>query len=280
MRPRLALHLSLLALLLGCASTPPAIDAAFCSRFDAVKHAADQGRPVVLGEIHGTQEFPRLTGDLAQCFAADGTLPVLLLLELNPGQEPGIARFLASAGKQDDVCALLSHWEWGLSDGRSSIAMFELLDRVRQARQRGSRIEVRTIMDRDDRGYADRVRMAMKDVGRARALVLVGNEHANRGESFLGPSKPPTAALLADLDPLSLVLFYLGGTHWGKGMDSVAGVHSLGGDDAPARSPERFKYPSMRLIPWGEGRFRFDGAIQLGRVSASLPARTLCEGSR
>src|SRR5262249_34099841 len=81
------------------------------------------GARVLLGELHGNNETPRLVGELAIHATALGAVRVGL--EIPVDQQARIDRFLASAGVGGDRQALLRgrFWTRDLQDGRSSAAM-------------------------------------------------------------------------------------------------------------------------------------------------------------
>ncbi|MGV6492816.1 hypothetical protein ACTUVK_003020 [Stenotrophomonas rhizophila] len=93
-------------------------------------------RPLVLvGELHGTVETPALVGELACAAAADAT-PVTVALEMDPTEQARIDAYLASAGTAADRSALLAgrFWTRTMQDGRSSVAMAALIERLRSLR--------------------------------------------------------------------------------------------------------------------------------------------------
>ena len=180
---------------------------------------------VLLGEMHGTQEIPAITGELVAHYAR--TQPVLLALEADAGDQLRLDRFLASDGGVTARAALLAgdHWQEPNHDGRDSAAMFALIEQVRQLRKAGASVDV-VLIDaagagtRDER-MAAAVRTAMAAHPGARALVLIGNVHAMTGEppEMIADGKPfvpprTVARYRVDLRPFSVVFRAAGGTFW------------------------------------------------------------------
>ncbi|MEG0886430.1 MAG: hypothetical protein RSH52_34920, partial [Janthinobacterium sp.] len=80
--------------------------------------------------MHGTKESPQAFG-AAVCHALEHGREVSVGLELNPDQAGPLAHFLASDGGAAAAERLLQtrFWNGPLHDGRSSLAMFALIER-------------------------------------------------------------------------------------------------------------------------------------------------------
>jgi erythromycin esterase-like protein len=185
-------------------------------------HWAVQGRPLVLiGEVHGTLETPRLVGDLATLLAADG--PLTVALEFPISLQPELDAFLAHDSLEAARRALLagSFWTRDYQDGRSSQAMLELLERLRELRRQGHRLEVLAFdIDRAAAGAGADRDAAMAENLRSvtvegTLLLLAGNYHVrtvpgapwNPQQRFLGWH-------LRDRDPYSVDVTAFEGTYW------------------------------------------------------------------
>lgn len=225
-------------------------------------------RTVILGEIHGTAEVPALVGDVVAAVLADGG-PLTLALEIPSSHQAGLDRYLASAGTAADRQALFGHRFWGFRDGRSSVAMLELLDRVRRLRADGHALDV-LAFDVAEPGdpareatLAANLGAALRRPGRAPVLVLTGNLHARKaiGTPF-DPSLELMAWRLRDLEPLSLNIRAPTGSAWVCAPD--CGVLQLGAGRDPGT-------PALRLFdaPSDTG---YDGEVTMARFTASLPA--------
>lgn len=101
------------------------------------------GGRLLLGEIYGTTEMPTFVGQLA-CHAAHAGVPVVVALELPVEERESLAAFLASDGGEAARAALLSRAVWRRpdQDGRTSVAVLGLLERLRTLRAGGRQVSV------------------------------------------------------------------------------------------------------------------------------------------
>jgi hypothetical protein len=152
-----------------------------------VEHADQVLRPgarLLLGEMHGNAQTPKLVGDLA-CAAARQGGPVRVGLEIPVAEEARIKAFLASAGSVGDRNALLDgpFWTDSFQDGRRSEAMLALLQSLRELRRHGADVRVVPFdgpaTDRDQ-AMAERLWDAFTREPKATFIVLSGNLHARR----------------------------------------------------------------------------------------------------
>jgi hypothetical protein len=221
--------------------------------------AVTPGEVVWFGEMHGTEESPRFVGDVV-CYAARG-YHVQLALEIPQEEQMRIHRYLMD-GQRD---ALLAGAFWGGSDGRSSEAMVGLLDRVREMRKSGGRIEVVAYdvheVDRD-RAMAQAV-MAARNPG-AVFVGLSGNVHSRK--TPFRDTETLVGHLLANkLTVRTHDVSASGGTMWAcLGDDeAVCGEHPNRNDDSAQ-------------TPWTVGPARddsHDAVYFVGPTKASRPAR-------
>lgn len=224
--------------------------------------------PVILGEIHGTAEVPALVGDVAAALVAGGG-PMLLALEIPSSHQDQLDLYLASAGTTADRAALFGHRFWGFRDGRSSVAMLALLDRVRALRADGHALDV-VAFDVADPGAAQReatlaanLAAVLRRPQRPPVLVLTGNLHARRA---IGTPFDSTLELMAyrlrDLAPLTLDVRAPTGSAWVCAPE--CGVRRLGEGREPGT-------PALALFaaPSATG---YDGEVTLARFTASMPA--------
>jgi hypothetical protein len=269
---RPALHLGLaLAALLGagtaCADRPVAGNGLVTDLAQLVQTRS----PVILGEIHGTAEAPALVGDVVEALVAGGG-PVLLALEIPSSHQDQLDLYLDSAGTPADRAALFGHRFWGFRDGRSSVAMLALLDRIRALRADGRSLEV-VAFDVADPGEADReatlaanLATVLRRPQRPPVLVLTGNLHARQ---TIGTPFDPTLELMAwrlrEFKPLSLNVRAPTGTAWV--CTPACGVLRLGEDRPPGE-------PSLTLFD-AISSTGYDGEVSLARFTASRPATAL-----
>lgn len=91
-------------------------------------------RILAIGELHGNNQTPLIAARIAE--ALTDTHDVVLGLEIEQQNQYGLNEYLRTGDKK--VLRLLGHFAREYQDGRSSVAMVELLERVRQ----NSRIQV------------------------------------------------------------------------------------------------------------------------------------------
>jgi len=264
-----------LALLLGLGLSMARAAAPDCAQ-GLEMPAAFAGRTLLLfGEIHGTREAPAFVGRYL-CAALAQPGPLLLGLEI-PGadNQAAIDAYLASAGTLADRRALMAtpHFRAKLSDGRSSVAMFELIELARRLRHEGGPVGVLAFdawpeATRHDRGESREQAMAQNLRAAARPgtrlIVLAGNAHVSARVGRPGaPDYAPLGALLADLAPLRLNIDLTGGSHW---------TCRKPGDCGPQPMPS---HPALRpgtsLLGLDErgAEAGFDGYFHVGPITPS-----------
>jgi hypothetical protein len=247
------------------------------------------GRALLLGEIHGSAEAPRLVG-AAACAALGRGLPVTLALEIPREEEAALEEFLGSAGEESDRRRLLAtpFWQRTYQDGRSSQAMAALLGAARRLRA-GSPSAPRTVaalrvvlldsaelQGRErDRHMGERLAAAIDE--RRVLIALVGNVHSrtSRGVPW-DAAYEPAGLIAAGRRPgtvLSVLLVSPPGTVWSCTSADAAscGTRSLGGRaDAVAGRLELQPAP----------RDGHDGTFGLQSLTASPPATAAPGGDR
>ena len=151
---------------------------------------------VVFGETHGTTESPALFSDLVCAAAARG--PVMVALEIQLADEPVFATWLASNGDAAARAALLRAGLWNdrMKDGRSSVAMLALAERLRRMFEAKQILGVVGTLDPaaydpndqtpHDRAIAANWMRARAAYPGARVLALVGSAHAVAGRVDFG----------------------------------------------------------------------------------------------
>lgn len=232
-------------------------------------------RLVILGEMHGTAETPAIAGELAARWATGAhAQPVLLGLEATSVDQARVDRYLASRGTPADRADLLAgeHWTEPMHDGRDSVAMAGLIERMRALRAAGGDISI-ALFDTPGKGERDArmatsLRNAIAAHRGARVLVLTGNVHAMTGKppQMFSEGKPyklptTTARHLADLHPVSIDVRAMQGDLWI--CQETCGRKTLpsGGRTITAPSIERYD-PGQA----------WDYLVKLPRFTASLPA--------
>lgn len=186
---------------------------------------------LLFGEMHGSAEAPALVADVA-C-ALSESRRVAVGLEYPSKDQPLLDAYLASDGAAAGQSKLLDtrFWEKG-KDGRSSIAMLQLIERIRQLRNQRHRIELFAFDDQPGTelernvAIADGIRRFHDAHPGTTIVALMGNVHAMQepigsdGEQML-----PSGLLLSNLDPVSILVQYPKGTIWACMPD--CGVHEL-----------------------------------------------------
>ncbi|HRQ63655.1 MAG TPA: hypothetical protein PKZ76_02100 [Xanthomonadaceae bacterium] len=257
--------------LLGPAPTARAVEAAA----ELLHWAAEGHRVHVIGEVHGTREIPAMTGELAALLAADA--PLLVALEIEEAEQVRIDAFLDSEGDAAARSALLAgdFWNRDRQDGRSSEAMFALLDRLRALRGAGNTVKViafdAALGEADDREArsAERIRQAYLAADGNVLVVVAGNYRASTAAAPAADSQVRFLGWhLRDLRPFSVDVTAWQGDYWtcDRGVDSTCGRRELINDE-PSRDG-----PLLHMD--AETRARgFSAQLILERISASPPAR-------
>lgn len=233
----------------------------------------DDIRYVVVGEMHGTSEAPAAFADMV-C-AARGQGPVTVALEFSEGMQPTRDAFMAAASDEAAraVLAAYPHGPFVHHDGRGSVAMLDLLLRLRAMKQETPSLTLVAFVPDDpyvegfSQAYYDldmghRLAAAARKAPGSRVLVLVGNIHAQR-KTIERLKLTPAVAHLPASEVVSLYVVQQGGTAWNCGRDAC-GANPL---------PEAYDSAARGVIiqPYGTGAF--DGVLALGPTTASEPAR-------
>jgi hypothetical protein len=226
--------------------------------------------------MHGTAEIPAITGELAARWTGgEHRQPLLLGLEAAGADQARVERYLASPGSAADRAGLLAgaHWTEPMHDGRDSVAMAALIERVRALRAAGADISIAMFDVAGDGERNARMAAALRGaIGAhpdARVLVLTGNVHAMTGtppQMFNAgkPVKLPTtmARHLADLHPVSIDFAAAQGDFWA--CQATCGPHPV----APRAGVVE---PTLERFDPGES---WDWLMRLPRFTASPPAIT------
>jgi hypothetical protein len=139
-------------------------------------------RYFIVGERHGTAETPELFGDLACLASASG--PLIVGLEMEAAHQSALDAYLASDGSSGPQAAWRNAKHWKLKDGRGSVAMWVMIDRLRLLRQQGRDLRAIAFMHQADtvegreRAMADAWKAALDERPDAKLLILIGSVHA------------------------------------------------------------------------------------------------------
>ncbi|QSQ24197.1 hypothetical protein JY651_04285 [Pyxidicoccus parkwayensis] len=276
------------ALLGGCTSTQSAVQTPDTTVSTAPKVDCGPAIPgmeallkpaafIVLGEMHGTQEAPAFTTQLA-CHAASAGQPVRVEFEIAVEEQPRIDAFLASGDGALQLLTASEFWTRSFQDGRSSKAMLQALVRLRELKRAGLPLEVRAFdvgavggKDRDA-SMAEKLVQERAQAPRDTFVVLVGNLHARRDKG--APWDPNLRFMtnhLLEAEPglVALDMAYLGGSIWAcmGQTDDACKVHPL----KKPRYEEHAATPRIVLQKDGP-EDAYDGVYGVGTANASPPA--------
>ena len=232
----------------------------------------DEIRDVVVGEMHGTAETPAAFADMV-CAARDKG-PVTVALEFSESMQPMLEAFMAAESEQAEraILAAYPHGPFVHHDGRGSVAVLDLLLRLREMQRETPSLKVVAFAPDSPRvqgfnqSYSEldmghRLATAARKAPDSRMLVLVGNIHAQKKmiESF---NLTPAVVHLPSAEVVSLYAVPQGGTAW-----------NCRGEACGNPLPETYDAAARGVViqPYGNGAF--DGVLALGPTTASEPAK-------
>lgn len=225
---------------IGWAMAVALFSLAACTRGEAVQAAAvdcvavsavPDARLLLFGEMHGSQEAPALVHGLACAISA--TQDVAVGLEIPSEDQPLLDAYMGSAGGAEDARRLVSSafWQQG-RDGRSSVAMLQLIEGLRALKQAGRPVSLFAFDDQPGTelernvAIANGLRRFHNADPSVRIIALMGNVHAMQESMWAGDGMlTPSGKLLADLHPVSVLVSYPAGTIWA--CVSTCGVQTL-----------------------------------------------------
>jgi hypothetical protein len=252
----------------ACSSPQSALD---CAPIPGAEELVTSRRVLFVGEIHGTEEIPRFTGELV-CHALRKDKPVLLALEL-PSADNGLLQTFLEDGNPDPLLQS-PFWTRADQDGRTSRAMMELLLRAHAMHEAGKPVDVvgfdverklGTMPAERDRGMAEQLIGAMKAHPDALVVALAGNVHGRRSLGVpWDPIYQPMAAYLPEERLVSLLAMARHGSAFNCQSDGCMS-RTFGDPATPPVAPAVSLYPELQ-----EG---YDAEVEFGRFTASLPAR-------
>jgi len=235
-----------------------------------------KGAVLLLGELHGTQEVPRFVAQAA-CQAMVAGTPVTVGLELPLENQTRVDAFLESAGTEEDWLKLMEapFWRSPYPDGRSSEAVANMLEQLRQLRSRGLDVEAFVFDHPKGQGQerenamAATVKHQVESAPNRFYVVLSGNIHARTKKGLPWDKKyQPMGYLLEDAleDVVALDMAYDSGSAWICAVDNTldCGIRTAKGKD----NGDRFF-----MHRWdGTNDAGYHGVFYVGPVNASAPA--------
>lgn len=239
----------------------------------AIPEDLERARIVIFGEIHGTKEAPEFVGQYL-CALLRVRPRVVLGLEIPKEEQARISAFMSSEGTAESRKLLLEgrHWQSETPDGRSSVAMFELIELARQLRAAGSGVSVLAFDEwakekPRDVAMGENIRESLHAAPESAHVILVGNLHAKNVKTDR-PTKRDgehMAFTIRDLKPVSLNIDYSSGTVWTCRVFRKCGEEKAIG--TPSLLPRAVGInPRRPLLVDG-----FDGEYYVGAISASSP---------
>ena len=226
-----------------------------------------EGKLLLFGEMHGSVEAPKLISDLACDLSRSHEVAVGL--EAPSQDQVLIDRYLKSSGEKGDIEKLTSGYFWQKGkDGRSSAAIFQLIEFIRELRQEGHSISLFAFDDQPGTelerniAIANGIRRFHASHPDVQIIALMGNVHAMQAHMSTseGPLVP-TGSLLSDLKPVSILITYPTGTIWACMPD--CGVHELA-PRKPIPGPSGFRQ--------GAPFSGYSHSFLLSSITASPPA--------
>lgn len=222
---------------------------------------------ILVGEIHGTNEAPDFVAGLACSIANEGK-PLVVALEMPVAEQARIDAYMQSDGGGANREALLEggFWRRKAQDGRTSTAMFRLIEKLRVVRNGGANLRVLLVDDRvggsRDQGIAARLRGAVGD-GAVGVIALLGNVHASKVKGTRKrPDYEPAGYLLADLSPASI---YFSARSWNAWLCAPqCGIKNLKG--------QRFEASAQGYVSGSEHVRGYDGIYVIDKSTPSRPA--------
>ncbi len=243
-----------------------------CGQIADLPPLLQAGTVLLLGELHGTVEVPQFLTDTV-CLALQAGHEVTVGLEIPSAEEAAIAAYLKSEGSAKDRALLLdsTFWQRPPKDGRTSKAMFALIEQLRRLKHAGRPVKI-TLLDlsgaeQRDRAMANHLKRSIEASPTDFFVALTGNLHnrMTRGAVWDESWEPMGYLVAADLPThklISLDLSFTEGTAWFCAND--CGEHKIRGQgDGEARRIVLFDTLNTN---------GHHGLYHVGRVTASPPA--------
>lgn len=252
--------------------------------------AATEGKILVIGEPHGTNEVPQAFLSYV-CAASKRGVDITVALEISEKFQSGLRMASEAQDKQTSLLQnLKSHW--AVEDGRGSIAMFDLINELyklkgvkiipiqrsfeltppeglttdQQMFEWSSNLSHEFIQQKADESYAAAVLDSWNGQHDETMIVLVGNIHAAKAELGYMPNVKPMGMLLPQDSVVSFKIQHAGGTAWVSGPQGTGPVDY--GRDLTI-TPQIKDQPEMGMSQMLEPHY--DGYFYIGSISASAP---------
>lgn len=227
-------------------------------------------RVLLMGEVHGTNESPAFVGQLA-CATAKAQKSLSVGLEITVVEQARIDRYLVSRGTRKDRLELIAgtFWTRKRQDGRSSQAMYELIERLRKLRHKGADITVvavdETVYESREAGMARNIQR-LAESSKDQIIVLLGNLHPRKTKGVSWDHDyEPIGYRLSQVQPFSVLISANVGSAWVCAPD--CGVKAQKATDQGSNATG---YVGAQSSAPG-----YDGVYRLSTTTASRPASVL-----
>lgn len=226
----------------------------------------------VFGELHGTKEAPFLfLSAVCEGLRRSVEKTVYVGLEYPQVESDHLLRYINSAGSVQEQEQFLEtdFWRRKTQDGRTSVAMFELIDSLRQLREGTDRVEVFAIVPEAGSGRHEQFMAAAidKSVKQNRGsphFVLVGNLHSRRKTWQSGETEIRPMLLWLEAETIAVNIFSRHGDYWACTIEGC-GLRSLAGEPG--------EFGTLRTArPKIDSSSHHDHSVVFDRFTASPPA--------
>jgi hypothetical protein len=229
---------------------------------------------LVFGELHGTKEAPfAFLSAICERLSLSGDEAVLVGLEYPIAEAESLLDYIRSSGSEADQERLLStpFWSREMQDGRTSVAMLELIEALRYLKQETGRLDVFAIVPnsgsgRHDELMADAINESIKKRPSSPHFILVGNYHSRKTVGRRGDEGFRSMVHWIDSDPLTVAVASKYGDYWACTMDGC-GRLLLGEPNEGEFGTLRSARPRVGENP------HHDFALVFDSFSASPPAK-------
>jgi len=241
-----------------------------CEEKVAIPPVFDAAQVIFFGEIHGTQESPKLVTDVLCDLLTKGHT-VLLGVEIPSNEQARLDTYMHGNGTKDELEKMLNSpfWTSNRHDGRSSQAVLSLIEMSRVLAKATTRLRVIAFAPYQqeanfDESMANVVQASINKNSREKILILTGNYHASRSVGTLwDPSFKPMAYYFKNFNTVSIRIEHRRGSAWN--CVPTCGVQNLLDDVEKSKQP-------LGFTVFNELINGFDAEYLNESASASFPA--------
>ncbi len=222
---------------------------------------------IMLGEIHGTVEVPKLFGDIVCHSVNKNNRNIAVMLELPASLQASLDLYMANDINEDKF---LAHpvWSSKWQDGRFSVAMLGLINKLKTIKQQyPQKLDVFLVDLFKNTNNKPKSQYLANNISKhllgdyQKTLVLTGNYH-NRINL---QEENSAATILSDFNPFSLTIKAPKGSYWActgpKPSDCKVNIFN---------NEQVVKREGLILF---EEKKRWHGAYQFKKITFSPPVR-------